>query len=80
MMRFLVGGEGLEPPEAERPSRLQRDVIATIRTAHTSLTARHFASAGKYPGRYGLAPLLSNQIPCKKPHIEFDLGTLLQLC
>ena len=29
---FMVGGEGLEPPEAERPSRLQRDVIAAIRT------------------------------------------------
>ncbi len=29
----VVGGEGLEPPEAERPSRLQRDVIAAIRTA-----------------------------------------------
>lgn len=49
MSFFVVGGEGLEPPEAERPSRLQRDVIAAIRTAQiTYIILTHFAFFFKY--------------------------------
>ncbi len=44
----MVGGEGLEPPETVRSSRLQRDAIAAMRTALGSLAPSVLSSPLSY--------------------------------